>query len=243
MAHTNPLLQDEVLKQAAEAEAVAAEAAAEEVAEVVEEAPVAVEAKAPKTRSQRYQAARGQVDRTISYPVDQAIEMVKKTSYSKFEGTITAHLNLAPKREFKNVEVAMPHSTGKDIVVAIANEEVLENLQSGVINFDVLLATPETMPKLAKYARLLGPRGLMPNPRNGTVTSDPETKKASLQGGTVSVKAEKSAPLMHVRVGKTKQATEQVAGNIEALLKALGPGAVVKLTLSATMSPGVKVQL
>src|SRR5690348_17387566 len=123
MAHTNPLIQDEALKNAAEAEAqLAAQTPSEETETAVEETPEVVEVeKKPKARSKRYQEARGMVDRTTSYALEAAIEMVKKTSYSKFEGTITAHLNLQPKREFKNIEVAMPHSTGKDVVVAIAN--------------------------------------------------------------------------------------------------------------------------
>lgn len=196
--------------------------------------------KAPRERSTKYVAARSMVDRTITYPAEQAIELVKASSYTKFVGTVTAHINL--KKELsKQVEVIMPFATGKSLRVAIVNDEVLAQITEGVLNFDVLVTTPAMMPKLAKFARVLGPKGLMPNPKNGTVTNDPEAKKKLLEGGAVSVKAERKAPLIHERLGKVNQPTEELVANLQALIAAVGVGNIAKITLAASMSPGVKV--
>lgn len=220
------LLQEETVTEAVEAEA-----------PVIEE----VKAKKSRVRSKKYVEARSMVDRTITYPVNQAIDLLKTTSYAKFGGTVMVHINL--KREIKPFDVTLPHSTGQEVRVAVADEQVLADLAEGKINFDVLLATPDKMPKLAKFARLLGPKGLMPNPKNGTVTSDPEAKKAQLQGGAMNVRPEKKAPLMHIRIGKVSQPSEELAANLTALLTAMPPNSMTKVTIAATMSPGIKVQL
>lgn len=195
------------------------------------------------SRSPRYTAARANVDRTQSYPLDKAVELMKKTHYAKFIGTVTAHLNITNKREVKPVEVALPFSTGISLRVAIADDTILEQLANGEITFDVLVAKPDMMSKLTKFARLLGPKGLMPNPKNGTVTTDPESKKVALMAGSVVMKTEKGAPLMHIRLGRTDQDNAQLVANLEAILKALGPGTVTRCTIASSMSPGVRVAL
>lgn len=218
-------------------ESIELEVGAEEVAAEAALAPTPKK----RERSQRYVHARSMVDRTKFYSLEEAIELVKRTAYGRFEGTITAHMNL--KKEMKPTEVKMPHNTGKKLNVAIATEDVLAEIEAGNIDFDVLLATPQMMPKIAKFARVLGPKGLMPNPKTGTVTSDPEAKKEALQGGAITIKSERKAPLLHVRVGKENQPTEEIVANIEAVIKAVGPTSVLKLTLAPTMGPGVKVSL
>lgn len=194
-----------------------------------------------KPRSNKYIAARSLVDRTLEYTAADAVNLVKKTSYSSFAGTITAHLNL--RRDINPVEVTFPHSTGKDLRVAIADETLLDKLAAEEIDFDILLAEPKMMPKLAKYARFLGPRGLMPNPKSGTVTSNPETKKKELLSGKMVIRPEKKAPLMHVRLGTTTQPEVELVANLEALLSAVKTNNVDKVTLSPTMGPGVRVKV
>lgn len=211
------------------------DAAAEETLEV------ASVARSPRERSRKYKEARSQVDRTTAYPVDQAVSLLKRLSYSSFDGTVTAHINL--KRELKQIEVTFPHSTGKDLRVEIATDEVLEQLGNGEINFDVLVADPKMMPKLAKFARLLGPRGLMPNPKTGTVTTDPAAKKKALESGALVIRPEKKANLMHIRIGKVSQPEEELQANLETLVRAVNPLNIDKVTIAATMSPGVKVQI
>jgi large subunit ribosomal protein L1 len=204
-------------------------------------AEAAVAAKVPKVRSAKYQSARALIDRTIDYPLDQAVEMVKRVSYSKFPGTITLHVNL--KKEMRPTELSLPFSTGKTVRVAIANDELLAALGEGKIDFDVLIATPQMMPKLAKFARVLGPKGLMPNPKNGTVTNDPEAKKSTLATGSITLKNEKKSPLVHVRVGKTTQPNEELVANVAAMIKAIGVFNVTKATIAPSMGPGVKIKV
>jgi large subunit ribosomal protein L1 len=197
--------------------------------------------RATKTRSRTYVKARRQVDRTKIYDLKKAIELVKSTSYSSFIGTISADLIVKDAKVI--VELAFPHSTGRSVTVAIADDEVIKNIEAGNITFDVLLSTPAMMPKLTRHAKVLGPKGLMPNPKNQTVSDNPEKRKKELEAGKITLKTEKKAPLMHVVVGKTDLDDKKLASNIEALIKAVGPKKIRKLTLSATMSPGIKVDL
>ncbi len=191
------------------------------------------------TRSKKYKAVRAKVDRTKTYDPFSAIELVKKLSYTKFEGTISVHLEV--KEQGLQKKVSFPHSTGKELKVEIASEATLKKIEAGEIDFDVLLAKPQFMSKITKYAPILGPQGLMPNPKNGTLTVNPEQKKQELESGTMNLKTERKAPLIHVPIGKTNTDTKKLLENLKALLKAF-QGKLLKVTLSATMSPGVKVE-
>ncbi|NCN03842.1 MAG: 50S ribosomal protein L1 [Candidatus Pacebacteria bacterium] len=193
-----------------------------------------------KIRSKKYALAKSRLDKTQKYELSKAIDLVKSLSYSKFDGTVEAHLVV--KEAGISTSVSFPHSTGKSIKVAIFSDEVIKDIEAGNTNFDVLIATPSDMPKLTKFARVLGPKGLMPNPKSGTLTTNPEAKKKELEAGKVTLKTERKAPLMHLGVGKVSMKTEDLAENIQALLNAVGTR-VQKLSISATMSPGVKVQL
>jgi large subunit ribosomal protein L1 len=191
-------------------------------------------------RSPKYQAARAKVDRTKFYPLAEAIELVKQISYTKFVSTISLDLTL--KEVESQIKVNFPHTTGRALRVAVVDEPLLAEIKEGKMDFDVLLTTPQYMPQLAKLARILGPKGLMPNPKNGTIVADPEKAKAELLGGKTILKTEKKAPLLHVTLGKTSMPTTELVENAEALMKVVG-GRVVKVVVSATMSPGVKILL
>lgn len=207
-------------------------------AETTTEAQAPKKAKAPRKRGSKYTAVRSQVDKTKTYDTFAAVEMIKKLSFSKFAGTVTA--DVVVKEAGETVSITFPHSTGKVTRVAIVNDDVLAQIEAGNIDFDILVTEPRFMPKLAKHAKVLGPKGLMPNPKNGTITDNPELKKQELEGGKTQLKAEKKAPLMHVSLGKTSMDTKDLVENLNALIKAL-EGKIVKLSLSATMSPSVKV--
>lgn len=212
---------------------------AEAVEGATEEQVVApVKAKKSRIRSSRYAAVRAQVDKTKAYDAFAAVELLKKLSYSKFAGTVTVDIIL--KEEGVNATLTFPHSTGRSITVVIVNESVLSDIEAGNLNFDVLITEPRFMGQLAKFAKVLGPKGLMPNPKNGTVTSNPELKKKELEGGKITVKSEKKAPLMHISIGKTDMDTKALLENLQTLLNAL-KGKMVKVTLSATMSPSIRV--
>jgi large subunit ribosomal protein L1 len=191
-------------------------------------------------RSAKYMAVRGQVDKTKLYETSVAIDLVKKLSYSSFPGTLVAHLVL--REVGMSGTVTLPHSTGKTIRVAIVTDDLLQQIAAGELNFDVLLAPPQFMPKLAKVASILGPKGLMPNPKNGTLTPNPELAKQKLEGGAMTVRTEKKAPLMHIALGKTSMDTKHLAENLDTLMKSL-KGKLLAVSIAASMSPSVKVQV
>lgn len=219
-----------------------------EAAEAVEQAVAAEEGEVAKpatkkvhVRSNKYHAAKAKVDRTKTYPMLQAAELAVKTSYTKFVGTVIA--DLVVKDDKVSAEITFPYSTGKTTRVAIVTDELLTKIEAGTIEFDVLVAHPSFMPKIARLAKILGPKGLMPNPKNGTVTTDPEKRAKELEGGKTTIKTERKAPLIHAVIGKANQSTKELAANGEALIKAIGAGKVLKMVLSSTMGPGIKVDL
>lgn len=214
--------------------------AAETTAEVAEPGSPKKTSKSSRVRSQRYVAVRAQVDKTKKYPTLAAVELVKKLSFTKFDGTITAHV--VAREVGVSSALTLPHATGKTVRVAIASDEVLAQIAAGTIDFDVLIAHPSFMPKLAKFAPVLGPKGLMPNPKNGTLTPNPEAAQKKLAAGTMTIKTEKKAPLLHVRIGKNSMETSQLVENIQALQKAL-KGKMLSMVIASTMSPGVKVEI
>jgi len=203
-----------------------------------------------RTRSRRYQEALKLIERNKFYPLPEAIALVKKTSLTRFDGTVEAHLVLNPatysdkneKKDFRGT-VTFPHGTGKKVRVIIADDQILSEIEQGKINFEILVAQPSFMPKLAKLAKILGPKGLMPNPKNGTVTDNPEKRVKELSQGQVNFKTEPNNPLIHLPVGKVSFEDKKLSENVTALLDAVGRSKIIKITLSATMGPGVKVQI
>ncbi len=199
-----------------------------------------------KVRSKRYLEVVKMVEKNKLYDLKEAVGLVKQTSLTKFDGTVELHvclnpLSLGEKKDFRT-GVTLPHGTGKEVRVAIADDKIIEEITAGKINFDVLVAHPSMMPKLAKVARVLGPKGLMPNPKTGTVSPDPEKRAKELTHGQVNIKTEPGNPMIHMPVGKVSFADKDIVDNVQAVLAALG-SKVSKVTLSATMGPGVKVQL
>lgn len=194
-----------------------------------------------KIRGKKYVEAKKKFDNTKIYSAAEAIKHVKETSYSKFEGTVELHMVV--KKTGLSAQIALPHQAGKTKKVEIANDETIEKLKTGKIDFDILVATAVMMPKLVPFARLLGPKGLMPNPKNGTLVPD-EKKAKSFSTGTVTLKTEKEAPLVHSVIGKVSQDSKELAENLEAIFKAFGGAKQIeKAYLKATMGPSVKVKI
>lgn len=203
--------------------------------------------KKARVRGKNYVTKSSLVDKTKFYPLSEAISLVKQTSFTKFDGTVELHINLntaslGDKKDFRG-SVNLPHGTGKQVRVAIADDAILADIAEGKINFDVLVAHPSMMPKLAKVARILGPKGLMPNPKTGTVTPDPEKRAKELMTGSVNFKTEPDQPILHLTVGKVSFDDKKLVENVNAILAAVGKSKIVKATLSATMSPGVKIAI
>lgn len=188
-------------------------------------------------------AAKSRVDRTKLYSVEEAVKLVKATNITSFDATVTVHINLQGKDAPKRAELTFPHMAGAAKRVAIATDEILKDIEKGKLDFDILLTTPAFMPKLAKYAKVLGPKGLMPSPKAGTITPNPEAKAKEFAAGKTVVKAEPKFPLMHVTVGKVGQKEDELVANIRALIDAVKTRNIAKAVLASTMSPGIKLQL
>ena len=187
--------------------------------------------------------SKSKVDPQKKYELKEAVKLLKSTNITKFVSTVTLHLNLVTKDTPTRVELTFPFVAGATKRVAIVTDELLKDIEKGKLEFDILVTSPAFMPKLAKYAKVLGPKGLMPSPKAGTVTSDPEKKAKEFAGGKTVVKAEAKFPLMHVTVGKIDQKEEELIANIQALLDGVKLKNVTKATLASTMSPGIKLQL
>lgn len=216
-----------------------------------EEKPTAietVEVEAPKrkekiltvsSRGKKYLESKVKISKTILYKVEDAVKAVKESTYSKFDGTMELHLNV--KKTGVNVQVTLPFSSGKQKKIEIADEKTLAKLKEGKIDFDLLLATAEMMPKLAMFARLLGPKGLMPNPKNGTVIKT-EKDADKFKGNLITLKSEREVALVHTSFGKVSQKTEELVKNAESIINALGGSkTIAKAFMKSTMSPSVKI--
>ncbi len=225
-----------------------------------------------RTQSKRLNAARTQVDRLRAYPVLAAFELVKQTASTKFNETVDVAVNLGvdPRHADQMVRgaVVLPHGTGKTIRVAVfakgekereareagadivGGDELAQRIQEGFMDFDATIATPDMMGVVGRLGRVLGPRGLMPNPKVGTVTFDVAQAVRDMKAGRVEFRVEK-AGILHAPLGKASFTAEQLADNFAALIETLNrlkpataKGTYMRrITVSSTMGPGVRVEL
>lgn len=194
-----------------------------------------------KKRSANYTAKVIEIDKNKSYPLNEALELLRKIKLAKFDETVELHINTTEAGI--SGQVKLPHGTGKEMRVAIATDELIEQIEKGKIIFDVLIAAPSMMPRLARVAKVLGPRGLMPNPKNGTISDNPEESMKKFQGGQINFKTESKTPLMHLTVGKTSFEDNQLAENINTIITAVKKNRIRKVVLKSTMSPAIKLQI
>ncbi|MBU0999867.1 50S ribosomal protein L1 [Patescibacteria group bacterium] len=211
-----------------------------------------------KLRGKKYQEAIKNLDKSKLYPLEEAIDMVKKMSYSKINATLEAHINTT-QMGIRGL-VSLPYARGVQLRILVfgpstpqlegvifGTDSTIEEINKGKIDFDLVIATPDWMPKLAKVARILGPRNLMPNPKNSTIVT--QTTEAinkavkEFQAGKTEYKTESKAPIVHIAMGKIDQPTEELSANIKTLMQVLGKTKIKKITLSSTMGPGIKIDL
>jgi large subunit ribosomal protein L1 len=221
-------------------------------------------------RGKKYKAALAKVDREKSYSLDEATKLIKDASYTKFDSTVDLAVNLGvdPRQADQNVRgaVPLPHGLGKVVrivvfakgdaaqaalaagVEAVGGDDLGTRISGGWLDFDQVIATPDMMGVVGKLGRVLGPRGLMPNPKLGTVTMDVVKAINELKAGRVEFRVDK-AGIIHAPVGKVSFSSEKLAGNARAVLEAIArskPASakgtyLKKISMSATMGPGVKV--
>lgn len=194
-----------------------------------------------RARSKKYQTVAKLVDKNKTYALEQALELLPRLKLSNFDETVELHINTSENGISGNL--TLPHGTGKKTKVAIADDKLIAEVEKGKIDFDVLLATPDTMPKLAKVAKFLGPRGLMPSPKNGTITQNPQELIKKYERGQINFRTESKAPIIHLSVGKLSTGSEKLAENIKAVLLAIQAAKIKKAVLKSTMSPGIKLDI
>lgn len=223
-------------------------------------------------RGKKYLDAAKLIDKQKAYSPEEAVELVKKTSYSKFDATVEAHLRMGldPRKADQQIRstVKLPNGTGKEVRVLVfaegedqqraldagadfaGTDEYVQKIQGGWFEFDVSVATPNVMSKVGRLGRQLGPRGLMPSPKAGTVVpgQDLERVVSELKAGRVEFRLDRTANV-HVPIGKASFSQEALLQNLTALMEAIvnaKPSAskgiyIRKVSLSATMGPGVTV--
>lgn len=221
-------------------------------------------------RGKKYQEAAGKLEKGKTYSLGEALKLATETSPTKFDASVEIHvvLGVDPRQADQNIRstVSLPHGTGKTVRVAafvpdeeaaaaktagadIAGEESVQKLlDKEQLDFDILVATPQMMPKLGKYARLLGPRGLMPNPKSGTVATNVAQAVKEAKGGRVEYRVDKQA-IVHLSVGKVSFGDTKLADNARAFfdsLQSVKPSSIKgsyiqSVNVATSMGPGIKV--
>lgn len=194
-----------------------------------------------RARGKKYLAAKKTVGKGTKMKLTEAIELLKKAKYAAFDESVDVHMNVV-KTGLRG-EVELPHSTGKTVRVAIVNDAVLEQLAENKIEFDVLVTHPSFMPKLARYAKLLGPKGLMPNPKAGTISPNPEEVAKKFMKGTLRWKTEPKFPILHQMIGKLSYETKNLSENAQALINAVGKANIKNVFVASSMGPSVEIEI
>ena len=222
-------------------------------------------------RGKKYQDVAKKVEKNKTYTLDEAVKLATETSPASFDASVEIHVRLGvdPRQADQNIRatVALPHGTGRSVRVAVfapegdhaaaksagadvaGDEEFLKQLDKEELNFDVLVATPQYMARLGKYARLLGPRGLMPNPKSGTVATDVATAVKDAKTGKVEYRVDKQA-IVHLAIGKVSFGKDKLTDNAKAFFDSLNsqkPSSlksvyIKSITLTTTMGPGIKLE-
>jgi large subunit ribosomal protein L1 len=223
-------------------------------------------------RSKAYRAAAEKIEDGRIYSPLEAVRLVKETNGTKFDATVEAALRLGvdPRKADQNVRgtVNLPHGTGKSPRVAVfatgakadeataagadivGSDDLVQQIQGGFLDFDATVATPDQMAKVGRIARILGPRGLMPNPKTGTVTMDLTKAVSDIKGGKVNFRVDRQANL-HLVIGKASFTEEQLVENyaaaLDEVLRAKPSAAkgryLKKITFATTMGPGIPVDV
>lgn len=223
-------------------------------------------------RGKKYQDALKSIDHTKFYDASEALKLVKDTSYTKFDSSVQVAYNLSvdPKQADQNIRGALvlPNGTGKTkkvIVFAtgeqakeaqaagadeVGDDELVQKVKDGYMDFDVVVATPQMMAKVGQLGRILGPRGLMPNPKTGTVTNDVTKAVSDVKAGQVNYRVDRQG-IISVPIGKVSFSVEQLSENFKALNDAIlrakpatAKGNYMKsVSIHSTMGPGIKVDV
>jgi large subunit ribosomal protein L1 len=223
-------------------------------------------------RGKNYRKLAEQIDKDKQYTLKEAVDLAVKTSPVKFDASVELHMNLSvdPRQADQNIRgsVALPAGTGKTVKITVltadakdieaalkagadvaGSDDILASLEKGVIDFDILIATPAMMPKLGKYARVLGPKGLMPNPKSGTVTPDVVKAVTEAKAGRVEFRVD-STGIIHLALGKVSFGADKLMQNTQAVVSAIksakpaslkGAVFIKSIHMTTTMGPSIKI--
>lgn len=258
------------IKEAEEKQAKEERKAGSETAEKPKKPPVKPARSRLERRAKGYRKSAEKVEKGKSYGVQEAVKLAKSTSHVKFDATVELHINLSvdPKQADQNVRdtLVLPAGTGRSVKIAVfaedaaaakksgadlaGTDEIIAMLEKGSTDFDILIATPQLMPQLGKYARILGPRGLMPNPKSGTVTADIDKAVAEAKAGRVEYRVD-STGIVHLGVGKVSFDEQQLLNNINAVMTSVKnnkPGSVKgvyikRAYLTTSMGPSIAINV
>lgn len=217
-------------------------------------------------RGKKFRDAAKLIEKDKKYSLADALELAQKTSPTKFDATVELHINLNvdPRHADQNIRdnLVLPAGTGKNVRIAVFDDEkaagadlsgvenIIKQLDKGEINFDVLIATPAQMPKLGKYARVLGPRGLMPNPKSGTVTTDVAKAVQEAKAGRVEYRVD-STGIVHIGIGKVSFGQKKLFENAQAVVASVKgnkpssvKGTYVKVAhVTTSMGPSISISV
>ncbi|OGD87022.1 hypothetical protein A2870_01780 [Candidatus Curtissbacteria bacterium RIFCSPHIGHO2_01_FULL_41_11] len=240
-----------------------------------QQSPAAKEVKSQPKKSQKvkkisthhmgmnYLKATKSIDKNQNYSLSDAIDLLYKTSFTKFDPTVELHINVTDKNIKANV--TFPHAveakakekkylvfgdkkTDDSKNIIWADEKTIEHIESGRLkpkrDFDLVIAAPKYMPQLAKVAKILGPAGMMPNPKNQTITETPtKVIESSKESSGMDLRTDPTAPIIHTKIGKLSFKPAQIEENLKTLIFAIGPTKIQKITLKSTMSPPIKLDV
>jgi large subunit ribosomal protein L1 len=198
--------------------------------------------KTKKSPSPRLQLLKKQVKSDKLYPLKEALELLVKFNKNRKTKTVELHINTLDKG-IKG-EVSLPHSTGKKQTIEIFSDKTVVKINAGKLDFSILLATPADMPKLARHAKILGPKGLMPTPKNGNLIEDTKKRLEELStGATLAYKTEPKFPIMHLSLGSSTQKLNHLQENISTLVKHINLTKVKSIFLTSTQTPSIKLDV
>lgn len=236
----------------------------------IKRGPIPVTRPKAERHGKKFKEVAKKIEANKAYNLAEAVQLVAETSPAKFDATVEVHvvLGVDPRQADQNIRttVTLPHGTGKTVRVAafvpideieaakkagadiIGEEEITKQLDKEQLNFDVLVATPQLMPKLGKYARLLGPRGLMPNPKSGTVATDVSKAVTEAKGGKVEYRVDKQS-IVHLGIGKVSFGASKLLDNAKVFFESLSgvkpsslKGTYIQtIHVSSTMGPSIKI--